>query len=145
MIRASWPVWIALGLGCAGIGAPQENAMKVSRDLDGLSKHITVPAGIGSAHWAARARGTPGLGPTDLELVALFPLSDGQWVDLGGTLGPEGAPATLGAPEALTDALDLDGPVTGLALPCSPYTNIRWSCARALRTDAGVVVYLTSR
>ena len=120
--------------------------MKISDDINSLRTHIAVPAGLTRARWAARPQGTVGLGPTDLELVALFPIDESAWDGLSAKLGPAGAPVISQAPADLLSAVGLEGGVPqGATLPCKPYENIRWTCAEALKTDHGVLTWLTSR
>lgn len=133
-------------LACTGVGStPAEADMKVSTDRAGLQRHITVPDGLDTVQWAARARGTPGLGPTDLELVAHFPLSEADWGGLAAQLGPAGGAADLSVPPALLQAIERAAPAAGASLPCAPYENMQWRCVGALRQPDGVLVYLVSR
>ena len=121
--------------------------MKISDEIHGLRKHIQVPEELEQVRWAARPRGSVGLGPTDLELLALFPLDDEGLASLLGSLGPAGPEGPLGVPAELLEAVGLPGSPspTGASLSYSAFENIRWTCVGARQVDGGVLVYLTSR
>lgn len=137
---------IVLACSAGRITPNQEASVKVSDDGASLARHISVPATLNDVRWAAQTRGESGLGPTDLELVAWFPVVESDWPGVEQALGPPGEPAKLVLPAPLTLALGIGDPVQeGLGLNGAAFENSQWRCVGALRQNGGVLVFLVSR
>lgn len=136
----------SVACGASSPTQPAEVLVKVSEDRVGLTKHIAVPEPLRSVRWAAHALGAPGTGPTDLELVAVFDVDDDEWPAVEAIVGADPAATELAVPAALAEGTDLPtGPLAGRAISCAPFENHRWRCVGGVRTDEGLVVWMTSR
>ncbi|MFH1467037.1 MAG: hypothetical protein ABIO70_21825 [Pseudomonadota bacterium] len=126
-----------------------EPAVEVRTDLDALRTHIPVPDGVTAARWAGRPRGAIGLGPTDLELLAYFPLDEEAWGRLAPSLGDPGEQGSFQADPTLLVVIPAaerdDTGVKGRRYPATAFENIRWSATWAVRTEGGLAVHLFSR
>lgn len=91
-------------------------------------------------------------GPTDLVLVAWFPLSDDGWDALRGSLGspsdgPCAAPSDLvGAvlPAETAELLSSDR-LPGPCYPATPFENIFWTGGGVARLPGGILLTTFSR
>ncbi|MEZ4241192.1 MAG: hypothetical protein R3F59_34540 [Myxococcota bacterium] len=122
-----------------------------------LQKHVEVPDTLHDARWTARPVGvTSGVpGPTDLELLAWFPVADADRAAVEASLGaPLGPPAEVRVPAALAGALP-DGAIAGregevvvlegTPWPTVAFENLLWHGAWAVWTDGGIAVWLHTR
>lgn len=148
---------IGLALACGGSGgtAGEGAQMEVRTGVPSLAKHIKVPEVFHDARWTARPKGTVGgvPGPTDLELLAWFPVSDAERAAVEAVLGPTIGDAEVSVPAALADALpagltserQADRVVLrGTGSPAGAFENIRWKAAFAVWLPGGIAVYLHS-
>jgi len=129
---------LLISLACAGEPTPKEDALAVREDLASLEKHIAVPEGWVAVRWVARAKGEPGLGPTDLVLLAEFTAPPVEGLD--------GTGHALVTPDAeLASALGLDGTLSGQGLATAPFETSMWTGGFAVLVDDNVYVELHSR
>lgn len=140
---ARWGAALVFGLALACGGTTPE--ITVSDDVTRLRRHIQVPEGLEAVRWAARPRGVVGMGPTDLELLAFFPLDEDEWDAVASTLGPAVAPRTLYASDALMRALGFAGAIDGLGVTCAPFEAGPWRCVDGVRREDGVFVVLVTQ
>ncbi len=146
----------ALGVGCsprdeADADPPRQTGaqpLTIRHDLDLLRRHITLPDAIRVGAWVAVPRGKPSVvpGPTDLMLLARFPMSDEAWASLRPRLGEAGPARTIAIDPRLrpvlpASATTVEGPVYGV----EPFLNIRWGGGWAVWTGEALVVQLFSR
>jgi hypothetical protein len=152
-MRAAYALLImsACLMGCSSKGAvsdgkapvaQKEKRMQISTDIDRLGKHIELPAGLQTVRWLAAPRGSVGLGPTDLVLLARFELTPQQWA----ALQPKMASLpnkTLVVPEpvrSLVGRAELQG---DLFQP-TPFETIRWRDGQAVWDGTALTVLLFS-
>lgn len=130
--------------------------MVIREGVPTLEKHISVPDVLRDARWAARPKGQAGSipGPTDLELLAWFPVPDADRAAVEAAIGAPEAETTVSVPSELAVVLPeavrgspQGGTVTlrGAASPAVPFENIRWTAAFAVWLPGGIAVYLHSR
>ncbi|HJN77200.1 MAG TPA: hypothetical protein QGF58_24965 [Myxococcota bacterium] len=135
--------WLVVSLACGGtpeVETPKEETVEVREDRASLERHIAVPEGYDTVRWVARAKGTVGLGPTDLVLLAWFPADE---VDLS-VLGDSTGTATVHPDEELARALGITGSVDGATYSTTAFENIRWRGGFAVVADEGLLVELHS-
>jgi hypothetical protein len=130
--------------------------MEVREGVASLGKHIDVPGALHDARWTARPKGRGGgaPGPTDLELLAWFPVPEAERAAVEAALGaPEGeaevrVPAALAGalPEAVAAERDGDSVVLrGAPVAAAAFENIRWQASAAVWVPGGIAVHLHSR
>lgn len=130
--------------------------MVVREGVASLEKHISVPDALRDAKWTARPKGGGNAvpGPTDLELLAWFPIPDAERDAVLAGLGEPLGEAVVTFPAALSGALpdalraERQGDqvaLTGVRLPAAPFENIRWSASFAIAVPGGIAVYLHSK
>jgi hypothetical protein len=132
---------------------PLEKTVQVHTDLDILGKYITTPHGLSSVRFAAKPRGRSSSvpGPTDLELLAWWPLDEAGWQQLEPLLGPAGEVGTFRAsPELTTAVLPPDvaaepGSIEGTLYAATAFENIFWSGHWAVRAPGGLALHMYNR
>lgn len=122
--------------------------MSVRRDLAPLKRHITIPAEITEGRWLAVPRGVPSAipGPTDLMLLARFPLKPAAWASLGRQLGEARPAQRIEIDARLRDVLPgapqaIEGEIYGTA----PFENAQWKGGWAIWDGEALVVQLFSQ
>ncbi|MEQ1569559.1 MAG: hypothetical protein ABMA64_28235 [Myxococcota bacterium] len=140
-----WLWW----LGC---GAQQPEVV-VREGVESLARHVGVPPALHEVRWAGRPLGTVGLGPTDLELVAWFPVAEGDRAAveaaLGAPLGEDvrrvpGALAGVLPPELAAARSGDEVVLRGVVWPATAFENAQWKGGFALWVAGGLVVQLYS-
>lgn len=124
---------IALWLACF-----DEPAIEVKTDPAALAKHVPVPPGWDTVRWAGRPLGSPGLGPTDLVVVAVFPDADTSSLE------------RIGDRPVLTDVvlagvLGLPDELAGERFEPAALTTPMWHASYISQGEHGVVVQWSSR
>lgn len=119
-------------------------SVKVTTELAPLKAQIPVPEGVQLVRWGARPKGAPGLGPTDLELMAWFAVTDPD--TLHAALGEALGPYEVAGPVALLSAVVPGSErVAGTRYPASAFENIRWTGGAVVEHPDGLLVHLHSR
>lgn len=154
MSRRLTAVLIATALiGCSRDADPQppataEAPMTARDDLEVLRKHLTLPPEIERATWLAVPRGKPSMapGPTDLMLLARFPLGAAAWSALEPRLGPAKPAQRVEIDPRLRGVLPSgDEAVEGAVYDVEALRTVRWGGGWAIWDGEALVVQLFSR
>ncbi|MCP4804817.1 MAG: hypothetical protein GY913_29970 [Proteobacteria bacterium] len=116
----------------------EEPPIEVKTDRAALVRNVAVPEGWEDVRWAGRPLGSPGLGPTDLVVVAVF-----QGADTSG-LERTGDRAVLVDP-VLAEKLGLPDSLPGDRYDTTSLTTPMWDANFVIASDQGVVVQWYSR
>lgn len=122
-------------------------AIAPRHDLDALRRHITVPAGIERAEWVIAPRGVASAapGPTDLMLLARFPLDAATYDALRPALGPSRGEQRVAIDPRLGAAVGGAESVAGALHGAGPFETSGWRGGWALWDGEGLVVMVFSQ
>lgn len=117
-------------------------------DLDELrGKGIAVPAVFTRGSWLMRPLGTPGLGPSQTQLLLWLPVQD--WAAVDAVIGPRGGSGSRTVPVEAAALFDGAPPlardtIRGVEYATGAFGNSFWKHGWAIATPDGLLVSLVN-
>lgn len=116
-----------------------------SHDLEALrGRGIAVPPVFTRGSWLTRPLGTPGLGPSQTQLLLWLPVDD--WAAIDAAIGPRGTSGSRTVPpEASALDVPLDGDaIRGAEYPTTSFGSVFWKHGWAIANAQGLLVSLVN-